>query len=274
VRVHLGDLIHPGHSFFAYEDAGRQRPTAHPDVHGITRRPAEMARMIAELGNGRLEYSYQPQVPLLTMLLQLDRMASPRPSPACVSPALSGCRPRRGAGMEAAGLQELLPARAAIGPGNENRCQPGKECPMIIALLAILGVDLIVIAVLLAGVLGRRRWVRRQPEAFKGAIRVTSGRIHWLPARWHRGYGRWVRDILVWTPAPFLLRNILIPVDRVTGPVRPAEPGEVKRIGANPAIAAFTSDHSTIEIAAAAKNRQLLPGPRSAAGERLVPKDA
>jgi hypothetical protein len=175
--------------------------------------------------------------------------------------------------MEAAGLQELLAALAVIGPGNENSCQPGKECPMIIALLAILGVDLIVIAVLLAGVLGRRRWVRRQPEAFKGAIRVTSGRIHWLPARWHRGYGRWVRDILVWTPAPFLLRNTLIPVDRVTGPVRPAEPGEVKRIGAAPAIAAFTSDHSTIEIATAAKNRQLLPGPRSAAGERLVPKD-
>jgi hypothetical protein len=145
--------------------------------------------------------------------------------------------------------------------------------PVIIALLAVLGVDLIVIAVLLAGVLGRRRWVRRQPEAFKGAIRVTSGRIHWLPGRWHRGYGRWVRDILVWTPAPFLLRNIVIPVDRVTGPVRAAEPGEVRRIGADPAIAAFTSDHSTIEIATAAKNRQLLPGPRSAASERLVPKD-
>jgi len=34
---------------------------------------------------------------------------------------------------------------------------------MILALLAVLGVDLIVIAVLLAGVLGRRRWVSRQP---------------------------------------------------------------------------------------------------------------
>jgi hypothetical protein len=60
VRVHLGDLIHPGLSFFASEDAARQRPNAHPDVPGITRRPAEMARMIAELGNGRLEYGYQP----------------------------------------------------------------------------------------------------------------------------------------------------------------------------------------------------------------------
>jgi hypothetical protein len=82
VRVHLGDLVHPGHSFFASEDAARQRPNAHPDVHGITGRPAEMARMIAELGNGRLEYSCQPQVPLLTVMIQLSRMASPRPSPA------------------------------------------------------------------------------------------------------------------------------------------------------------------------------------------------
>ena len=39
---------------------------------------------------------------------------------------------------------------------------------MIIALLAILGIDLIVIAVLLASVLTRRRWMHRQPDAFKG----------------------------------------------------------------------------------------------------------
>ena len=145
---------------------------------------------------------------------------------------------------------------------------------MIIALLAVLGVDLIVIAVLLAGVLGRRRWESRQPDAFKGAIRITSGSIPRLSAKWHRDYGRWVRDVLVWTPAPFLLRNILVPVDRVTGPVRPAEPSEVKRIGAEPAIASLASDDSTIEVASAAKNRELLPGPWGAAGEQLVPRTA
>jgi uncharacterized iron-regulated membrane protein len=36
---------------------------------------------------------------------------------------------------------------------------------MLIALLAILGVDLIVIAVF---VLGRRRWLKRQPGEFAG----------------------------------------------------------------------------------------------------------
>jgi hypothetical protein len=45
---------------------------------------------------------------------------------------------------------------------------------MILALLAVLGMDLIVIAVLLAGVLGRRRWASRQPDAFRGAIWVTN----------------------------------------------------------------------------------------------------
>jgi|CZKW01.1.fsa_nt_gi hypothetical protein len=144
---------------------------------------------------------------------------------------------------------------------------------MIIALLAVLGVDLIVIVALLAGVLGRRRWVSTQPNAFKGAIRVTGGNAHRRSARWHRGYGRWVRDILVWTPAPFLLRNVLTPVDRLTGPVRPAEPGEVKRIGAEPIIASFAKDDSTVEVASAGKNRELLLG-SAAAGEPLVPGEA
>ena len=36
---------------------------------------------------------------------------------------------------------------------------------MLIALLAVLGVDLIVIVVVAAGVLSRKRWVSRQPGA-------------------------------------------------------------------------------------------------------------
>ncbi len=51
---------------------------------------------------------------------------------------------------------------------------------MLIALLAVLGVDLIVIAVLLAAVLWRRRWVMRRPGAFRGAIRVADGEIEGL----------------------------------------------------------------------------------------------
>jgi hypothetical protein len=39
---------------------------------------------------------------------------------------------------------------------------------MPIALPAVLGVDLIVIVVLVAGVLARKRWVSDQPGAFRG----------------------------------------------------------------------------------------------------------
>jgi hypothetical protein len=54
---------------------------------------------------------------------------------------------------------------------------------MLIALLAVLGVDLIVVVALLALVLSRKRWVKRQPGAFRGAIRVTGGEIGGLGGR-------------------------------------------------------------------------------------------
>jgi hypothetical protein len=58
---------------------------------------------------------------------------------------------------------------------------------MLIALLAILGVNLIVIAVLLAFVLLRKRWVKRQPGSFRGVIRVSHGEIDGLRSKWGRG---------------------------------------------------------------------------------------
>jgi hypothetical protein len=80
-------------------------------------------------------------------------------------------------------------------------------------LLAVLGVDLIMIVVLLGVMLTRRRWVSHQPGALKGAIRVVDGEVPGLGPKWKRGYGRWVRDVLVWTNAPALLRNELVAVD-------------------------------------------------------------
>jgi hypothetical protein len=62
---------------------------------------------------------------------------------------------------------------------------------------AVLGVDLIVVVALLALVLSRKRWVMRQPGAFRGAIRVTGEEIDGLSPKWRRGYGHWVRDVLV-----------------------------------------------------------------------------
>jgi hypothetical protein len=100
---------------------------------------------------------------------------------------------------------------------------------MVIALLAVLGVDLIVIVSFLAVVLSRRRWVSHQPDAFKGAVRVVDGEVSGLGAKWQRGYGRWVRDVLVWTKAPSLFRKELVAVDVLRG--RHARPSLVRSSG-------------------------------------------
>jgi hypothetical protein len=82
---------------------------------------------------------------------------------------------------------------------------------MLIALLAVLGLDLIVLVAFVAVVITRKRWVKHQPGAFRGPIRVASGEGDGLRPKWGRGSGHWVRDILVWTKAPFLFRNELVP---------------------------------------------------------------
>jgi hypothetical protein len=133
---------------------------------------------------------------------------------------------------------------------------------MLVALLAVLGVDLVVIVVLLAIVLTRRRWVNRQPGAFKAAIRVTEGDVPGLKAKWKHGYGRWVRDILIWTKKPFLFRNELVLADALAGETRAAKPGEVKRLGKHAAVVPLTVDGGArIEVAASADGRERASGP-------------
>ena len=131
---------------------------------------------------------------------------------------------------------------------------------MLIALLAVLGVDLIVLVVLLAFVLSRRRWVAHQPGAFQGAIRVASGEIDGLGPKWRRGYGRWVRDVLVWTKAPFLFRNELVAIESLDGQ-RPARPDEIKRLGDHPVVARLRTRNATLDLAAREDDGELLLGP-------------
>ena len=93
-------------------------------------------------------------------------------------------------------------------------------------------------------VFGRRRWLKRQAGEFAGRIRVSGGVIEGLSPKWKRGSARWVRDVLVWSKAPFMLRNELVPVDRM--------------LGDHPAHA---SGGATIEVAARARHRALVTGP-------------
>jgi Protein of unknown function (DUF2550) len=133
---------------------------------------------------------------------------------------------------------------------------------MLIALLAVLGVNLWVIVALLAVVLTRKRWVSHQPGAFKGAIRVIKGDVPGLRPKWKRGYGRWVRDILVWTKTPLLFRNELVLADGLASEPRDAKPGEVRRLGKHPAVVRLVVDGGArIEVAASADEQERAPGP-------------
>jgi hypothetical protein len=131
---------------------------------------------------------------------------------------------------------------------------------MLIAVLALLGVNLIVIVVFLGFVLGRKRWVKRQPGAFRGAIRLADGELEGIAPKWRRGYGHWIRDILVWTKGPFLYRNELLPADGVEEQ-RPAAAGEVKRLGDNPTVVRLKVGGAAVEVATQAEDAERMLGP-------------
>ena len=134
---------------------------------------------------------------------------------------------------------------------------------MLVALLIVLGVDLVVVVAFAAFVFGRRRWLRRQPGEFAGAIRVSGGDVDGLSRKWKRGSGRWVRDVLVWTRAPLMVRNELVPVDRLCGE-HPAHADGLKRLGGEPVVIEFASGGATMEVAARAEHHDLVTGPMTA----------
>jgi hypothetical protein len=131
---------------------------------------------------------------------------------------------------------------------------------MLIALLAVLGVNLAVIVAFVAFVLTRKRWVMRQPGAFRGVIRIAAGEVDGLSPKWRRGYGRWVRDLFIWTKGPFLFRNEIVAADGLDEQ-RAARPDEVKRLGDHPTVIRVRAGGATVQIAAAGDDSELLIGP-------------
>jgi hypothetical protein len=142
----------------------------------------------------------------------------------------------------------------------------GQSCR---SLLVALGVDLIVVVAFAGLVFGRRRWLKRQPREFAGAIRVSSGDVDGLSPKWKRGSGRWVREVLVWRAAPLMLRNEPVPVDRLSEE-RQARDGKVKRLGDKPVVIEFVSGAGKIDVAARARDR---PGVRALDGGRAAHAD-
>jgi hypothetical protein len=131
---------------------------------------------------------------------------------------------------------------------------------MVIAVLALLGVNLVVIVMFFGSVLARKRWVNGQPGVFRGAIRLDDGELDGIAPKWRRGYGHWVRDVLVWTKGPFLFRNELLPADGVEGQ-RPAAAGEVKRLGDSPTVSRVRVGSATVLVATQAQDADRALGP-------------
>ncbi|MCH0540851.1 hypothetical protein I3F58_14980 [Streptomyces sp. MUM 203J] len=122
---------------------------------------------------------------------------------------------------------------------------------MLVALLAVLGVNLLLVLGLLAAVLGRRHRIARRPGAFRAAARVVQGEgghPAGLHRHWRAGYGRWVQDVFIWTSSPLLLRTTLVPVDAVSA-VRPLGPKEVRRPRGLAGAVTLTAPRAVLEVA-------------------------
>ena len=118
------------------------------------------------------------------------------------------------------------------------------------------------IVVLVGVVLARGRRVSRQPGAFRGVIWVTGGEVPGLRMKWRRGYGRWVREIPVWTTAPLLFRDELVVADAAAGAARAADPGEMRCLGREHAaiVALATGGGARSGVAVSADGRERASG--------------
>jgi hypothetical protein len=110
-------------------------------------------------------------------------------------------------------------------------------------------------------------WAADEPSPAWPTGRRCPRRVPGVGTRWMRGYGRWVREILVWTKAPLLFRNELVEADAAAGAARAAKPGEVRRVGKHAAIVALAvGGGARIEVAASADGRERAAGPFAVGG--------
>lgn len=127
---------------------------------------------------------------------------------------------------------------------------------MVIALLVLLGVELAVIVALAILIVGRRRFIKRHPGAFDGAIRTTEREEQ----RWRRGSGWWAGDVLVWHGGPLLYRTSMFSLDTLPCS-RQAEAGELRWLGDEPFVAVFLCGTTTIEVGSRGLQSALAAGP-------------
>ena len=136
--------------------------------------------------------------------------------------------------------------------------RPGGRLGVSIALWTLAGAT----AVFAVAAVLTRRLVRSRPGAFKARIRRAEG-VNGLSRKWRGGYGRWVRDVLVWNKGPLLFHAKLIPIEGVdTSRIRDAASTRAEHIGNESVVLPFvTEDRGRVEIVVSARDRDAALGP-------------
>ena len=132
---------------------------------------------------------------------------------------------------------------------------------MLIALLLVLGVDLVVIVAFVASVLRASDGSASRPGFPRRDARRARARSTVSEPTWSRGYGRWVRDVLVWSKAPFLFRTRAAGRRRADGGAHRPSVVRCRRLGDRPAVVRVVSGENTIELAVEGDQIDLLLGP-------------
>ena len=134
---------------------------------------------------------------------------------------------------------------------------------MLVALLVVLGVDLLVIAGLVTAMVLRRRWLSRH-EAFKCRMRVVEGAVEGARRKWKSGRARWVGDVLVFSPSPLLFGSWLMPVTGASDEPHWATGKEGKGLGEGSVVGRLVIEGGAVALAAPLRSN--LAPPTTAVG--------
>lgn len=138
---------------------------------------------------------------------------------------------------------------------------------MLIALLAVLGVDLIVVVLLLAGVVARSRWVRHQSGAFRGIVRIVDGQVPHLSGKADAATGDGSGTSSSGPRHRSTSAKALAPIDTVMSISKPTR--KVRRLGDNPRVVTLTTRTGYLDITVRAEDVVLVAGEFRSPARRL-----
>ena len=130
---------------------------------------------------------------------------------------------------------------------------------MLIAVLALIGVPLWLLAVALWVLLAQNRSIRNRPGNIPNRFRASKEK------RWRRGNSLWVHDVFAWIGSPLPIKQCLVGVARTESrsPTQD-ELKSLKRLGPDLAIVCLIDDHgASHELAVASEHYQVALGPFS-----------